>query len=105
MSTLTIRMESARLCADRLYKDPARAEFRVERSKPTSDPDGVSGARAALVLVAVYNAKGHRAEPRVVTLHQRVHWSRELARHADALARESQTDMSDDLASFTVQLT
>ncbi|WP_331759592.1 hypothetical protein [Streptomyces anulatus] len=99
MSTLTLRQESARLCADRLYIDPARAEFRINRptdAKPHRNAD-------VLELIAVYDARGHRAIPLRLSLEQRLRWTRELTRHAYALAHETNEDLTDELGGFSIQ--
>lgn len=105
MQTLTTR-ESALYCAEQLYKRPARAEFRVARQNMGAGPaqPGPAGHEETLVLIAVYNAEGHRAEPRVVTLQQRYQWSNELARHASDLASATGADLTGPLAGFTVHL-
>lgn len=98
---ITPRQESARLCADRLYQDPVRAEFRVNRTL-TADPQ--AEVEDTLSLIAVYDASGHRATPLPVTLDQRLYWTRALERHAYAVARGSNADLTDELAGFSVQL-
>ncbi|MDW4916334.1 hypothetical protein [Streptomyces californicus] len=102
MSTLAIRQESARLCAERLYLAPARAVFRVDR--PAAAERYVE-PNDTLVLIAVYDADGHRAAPVPVTLEQRLRWTRELARHAYAVALETKTDLTGEFSGFSVQLT
>ncbi|TGB07382.1 hypothetical protein [Streptomyces sp. MZ04] len=103
MSTRSTLMESARLCADRLYKDPARAVLRAIEGH-TTVAQGFHDASETFSLIAVYNSKGHPATPRSITPQQHHFWTREFVQHAYALARETEAALTGELDGFTVQL-